>query len=282
MRNLCAHDECGSGDIDAVLAGCDVVIDHVYHTKACQQAMMETFRTYCSIDTYGRLIVLSSTQIVFHARRNIANALHIPKSMVRVAKPRVGGGFGAKQTAVSEVYPAFVTWKTKKPSKIIFSRVESQTASSPRHEMEMHVRLGATKDGIVKGIDYSPVSVEKSKKVNEAAIAEGRCAVLQGSVADMVFADDWFDTITAFETVYFWPDLPQCFREVYRVLKPGGTFLICNESNGDSDKDEKWTEIIGGMTIYKDAELKTYLEQAGFHDVQIHKKKSWLCITAWK
>ena len=99
-RNLCAHDECGDGDIDAVLAASDVVIDHVYHTKACQQAMMETFRTYCSIDTYGRLNVLSSTQIVFHARRNIANALHIPKSMVRVAKPRIGGGFGAKQTAM--------------------------------------------------------------------------------------------------------------------------------------------------------------------------------------
>ena len=136
--------------------------------------------------------------------------------------------------------------------------------------------------GIVKGIDYSPVSVEKSKKVNEAAITEGRCAVLQGSVADMMFADNWFDAVTAFETVYFWPDLPRCFREVYRVLKPGGTLLICNESNGDTDKDKKWTEIIGGMTIYKDAELKTYLEQAGFHEVQIHKKKSWLCITAWK
>mgnify|MGYP005893783511 CR=1 FL=1 len=157
-RNLCAHDECGAGDIDAVLATSDVVIDHVYHTKACQQAMMETFRTYCSIDTYGRLNVLSSTQIVFHARRNIANALHIPKSMVRVAKPRIGGGFGAKQTAVSEVYPAFVTWKTKKPSKIIFSRVESQIASSPRHEMEIHVRLGATKDGVVKGIDLYTLS----------------------------------------------------------------------------------------------------------------------------
>ena len=157
-RNLCAHDETGAGDIEAVLAGCDVVIDHTYHTRACQQAMMETFRTYCSIDAYGRLNVLSSTQIVFHCRRILANALHIPKSMIRVAKPRIGGGFGAKQTSVCEVYPAFVTWKTKKPSKIIFSRYESQIASTPRHEMEMHVRLGATKDGIVRGIDLYTLS----------------------------------------------------------------------------------------------------------------------------
>ena len=157
-RNLCAHDESGAGDIEAVLAGCDVVIDHTYHTRACQQAMMETFRTYCSIDAYGRLNVLSSTQIVFHCRRILANALHIPKSTIRVAKPRIGGGFGAKQTSVCEVYPAFVTWKTKKPSKIIFSRYESQIASTPRHEMELHVRLGATKDGIVRGIDLYTLS----------------------------------------------------------------------------------------------------------------------------
>ena len=157
-RNLCAHDECGNGDIDAVLTDCDVVIDRVYHTQACQQAMMETFRTYCEIDTYGRLHIISSTQIVFHTRRIVANALHIPKSKVRVTKPRIGGGFGAKQTAVSAVYPAFVTWMTKKPSKIIFSRVESQIASSPRHEMEMHVRLGANKDGIVRGIDLHTLS----------------------------------------------------------------------------------------------------------------------------
>ena len=157
-RNLCAHGEEGDGDIEAVLANSDIVIEHTYHTKACQQAMMETFRTYCSIDLYGRLNILSSTQIVFHTRRNVANALHIPKSMIRVIKPRVGGGFGAKQTNVCEVYPAFVTWKTKKPSKIIFSRVESQIASSPRHEMEIHLRLGATKEGIVKGIDMHTLS----------------------------------------------------------------------------------------------------------------------------
>ena len=141
-----------------MLAASDVVIDHIYHTKACQQAMMETFRTCCWMDLYGRLNVLSSTQIVFHCRRILANALHIPKSMIRVAKPRIGGGFGAKQTSVCEVYPAFVTWKTKKPSKIIYTRFESQTASTPRHEMEMHVRLGATKDGIIKGIDLHTLS----------------------------------------------------------------------------------------------------------------------------
>ena len=137
--------------------------------------------------------------------------------------------------------------------------------------------------GTVKGIDYSPISVEKSKKVNQTAMAEGRCAVLQGSVADMMFADNEFDVVTAFETVYFWPNLPQCFREVRRVLRPGGTFLICNESNGDTDRDEKWTKRIGGMTIYKDAELKAYLEQTGFCQVQIHKNKAgWLCVTAQK
>ena len=136
--------------------------------------------------------------------------------------------------------------------------------------------------GKVQGIDYSAVSVEKARKVNARAIAAGRCTVQQASVAELPFEAEQFDVVTAFETVYFWPELAQNFREVYRVLKPGGIFFICNEANGDTDKDKKWTEIIGGMTIYKDAELKTYLEQAGFHDAQIHKKKSWLCITAQK
>lgn len=157
-RNLCSHEYCDNGDIEKVLADCDIVIDRTYHTKACQQAMMETFRTYCTIDVYGRLHIVSSTQIVFHCRRIVANALHIPQSMIRVTKPRIGGGFGAKQSSISEVYPAFVTWMTKKPSKLIFSREESLTASSPRHEMEMHVRLGATKEGIVRGIDMYTLS----------------------------------------------------------------------------------------------------------------------------
>jgi len=156
-RNLCAHDSCEEGDIEAVLANCEYIIDQVYHTKANQQAMMETFRTYTYLDTYGRLNVLSSTQVPFHVRRILANALDIPKSKIRVIKPRIGGGFGAKQSVVSEVYPALVTWKTE-TAKMIFTREESMIASSPRHEMEVHVRLGADKDGIIQGIDVYTLS----------------------------------------------------------------------------------------------------------------------------
>ena len=127
---MCASDTCQDGNIDEVFSKCDEVIERTYHTKANNQAMMETFRTYCQIDAYGRLHVISSTQIVFHVRRILANALGIPKSKIRVEKPRIGGGFGAKQTVVAEIYPAFVTWMTKKPSRIISSYLNRITNCS--------------------------------------------------------------------------------------------------------------------------------------------------------
>ena len=157
-RNLCASETCQDGDVDRILAGCDQVVEGVYHTKACQQAMMETFRTYTEIDPYGRLHVVSSTQIVFHVRRILANALDIPKSKVHVEKFRIGGGFGAKQTVVAEVYPALVTWKTGRPAKMIYTRQECQTAGTPRHEMEVRVRLGASNDGTIRALDVYTLS----------------------------------------------------------------------------------------------------------------------------
>ena len=157
-RNLLHHEEDVHGDVEAVLADCEEVIEHSWRIKAAQQGYMETIRAYCEIDRYGRLHCISSTQIVFHIRRILANALGISKSMVRAEKPRIGGGFGAKQTAVCEVYPAFVTWMTKRPSKIIYSRRECQTIASPRHEMEVTVRLGAMKDGRIRAIDLYTLS----------------------------------------------------------------------------------------------------------------------------
>ena len=157
-RNLCASDSGGEGDVEAVMAECDQIIEHTYHVKACQQAMMETFRTYTEIDRYGRLHVVSSTQIVFHCRRIIANALGIPKSKIHVEKPRIGGGFGAKQTVVAEVYPAFVTWKTGRAAKMIYTRQECQIAASPRHAMDVTVRLGAMNDGTIRALDVYTLS----------------------------------------------------------------------------------------------------------------------------
>ncbi len=157
-RNLCASGVDEDGNLQTVMEDCEIVLEHTFHTKANQQAMMETFRTYASIDTYGRLHVVSSTQIVFHVRRILAHALDIPKSKIRVSKPRIGGGFGAKQTCVTEVFPAFVTWKTKKPAKLIFTRQESQTAGSPRHEMEMRVKVGAMRDGTIRAVDFYTLS----------------------------------------------------------------------------------------------------------------------------
>lgn len=157
-RNLVASGLDEHGDVDGVMASCDIVLDRTYHTKAFNQAMMETFRTYTDMDRYGRLHVVSSTQIVFHARRILSRALGIPKSKIRVEKPRIGGGFGAKQTAVCEVYPAFVTLKTGRPAMLIYTREESQIAGSPRHEMEIRVRLGASKDGKIRALDLYTLS----------------------------------------------------------------------------------------------------------------------------
>ena len=157
-RNIVSSGESVVGDVDAVLKECDVVLERDYHTKANAQAMMETMRSYCYIDTYGRLNCVSSTQIPFHVRRVLSNALEIPKSKINVIKPRIGGGFGAKQTACCEIFTAFITWKLKKPSKIVYTREETFAASNSRHEMKMHVRIGATKEGTIEAIDLYTLS----------------------------------------------------------------------------------------------------------------------------
>jgi len=157
-RNLCAQGVESDGDVDSTFADCDIVFQRTFHTKACHQAMMETFRTYTEIDHYGRLHVVSSTQIVFHARRILSQALAIPKSKIHVEKPRIGGGFGAKQSLVAEIYPAFVTWKTGKAARMVYTRRECQIAGSPRHEMEVTVKIGADKNGKIRALDVHTLS----------------------------------------------------------------------------------------------------------------------------
>lgn len=138
--------------------------------------------------------------------------------------------------------------------------------------------------GRVQGVDYSPVSVEKSKKVNAKAITEGRCQVQEANVAELPFEENNFDLITAFETIYFWPDIEPCFNEVKRVMKPGAQFVIVNEDDGLSGNNEKWEKLIEGMHTYKPEEIRLHLANAGFKGINIRKDeaKHWLMATAEK
>lgn len=157
-RNLVSSGCDADGDVEAALAACDVVVDRTYYTKANAQAMMETFSTYTWLDQTGRLNVTSSTQVPFHCRRIIAHALGLPQGAVRVTKPRIGGGFGAKQTLVSELFPALVTLRTGRPAKIVYTRREVFQASNSRHQMRVHVRVGAMRDGTIKAVDMHALS----------------------------------------------------------------------------------------------------------------------------
>ena len=157
-RNLVSTEGFEVGDVEKELENSEVVLEHTYRTVANHQAMMEPFCTYTYYDEYSRLNVVSATQVPFHVRRILSNALQVPKSEIRVVKPRIGGGFGAKQSVVSELFPAMVTKKTGRPAYLCYTRQETFTNGSPRHQMEMRVRIGAKKDGTINAIDLYALS----------------------------------------------------------------------------------------------------------------------------
>ncbi len=157
-RNIVSKHLYEKGNIEEEFEKCDVVIEETYYTQAQAHAMMETYRAYNYLDHTGRLVVVSSTQIPFHVRRHLSRALNIPSSKIRVIKPRIGGGFGGKQTACVEIFSAIVTLKTGKPAKIIYDRKETFNCSTSRHAMKLDVKIGATKDGIIKVIDIDALS----------------------------------------------------------------------------------------------------------------------------
>ena len=134
----------------------------------------------------------------------------------------------------------------------------------------------------VTALDYSKISVEKARSVNRKGLQAGRCRIIQGDVSHLPFENSAFDLVTAFETVYFWPGPTESFREVYRTLRPGGIFLIANESDGENSQDDKWLSVIDGMRIFNQIQLTTFLTEAGFSEVIVKRntKKHWLCALA--
>lgn len=158
-RNLLGQiDEHFGEDVDEVLASLPHVVEGAYETQAAQQCMMETFRSYSYLDMQGRLVVISSTQVPFHIKRQLARALQISTSRIRVIKPRVGGGFGAKQTSVTEIYCAFVTLKTGLPALCMYDRKESFASGNTRHAMSMRVKMGADEEGLIRAIKIDALS----------------------------------------------------------------------------------------------------------------------------
>lgn len=144
--------------VDEAMASSDVIVEESYYMQPQIHAMMETYRAFSYLDANNRLCVVSSTQIPFHVKRHLARALEMPKSKIRVIKPRVGGGFGGKQTAAAEIFPAIVTKITGKPAKIIYDRRETHTCTTTRHAMKLSIKLGADKEGNIKAIEIKGLS----------------------------------------------------------------------------------------------------------------------------
>lgn len=152
-RNIAAGQYLEFGDVEKELAASEIVLERTYKTQAQAHAMMETYRASTYLDVNGRLHVTSSTQIPYHVRRHLARVLAIPKSKIKIIKPRVGGGFGGKQTASVEIFPALITHLTKKPAKLVYTRQETFTSTTSRHAMQLTVRIGAQKDGTINAVD---------------------------------------------------------------------------------------------------------------------------------
>jgi SAM-dependent methyltransferase len=142
--------------------------------------------------------------------------------------------------------------------------------------------LQRAKSAKVFGIDYSQASVDVALKFNRKDVEAGKVEVRQASVEKIPYADNQFDCVTALETIYFWPNIGEAFREVARVMNKGGSFLICNESR-KPEGNEKWIKLFK-MKIYTGSEIKDLMEEAGLSDVEIHEHKNgrWICIVGRK
>ncbi|MBE6500112.1 MAG: class I SAM-dependent methyltransferase [Methanobrevibacter thaueri] len=126
----------------------------------------------------------------------------------------------------------------------------------------------------VDGLDYSEVSVAQSMKRNQNSVDNNRCKVIQADVSDMPIDDESYDLVSGFETIYFWPDIKNTFKEVYRIIKPNGQFMIAQGTDGTHPDDEKWLNTVEGMSVYTKNELEEYLLNAGFKSVESFKKEN--------
>ncbi len=157
-RNLAAHIEMRVGDVEKGFEESDVVVEETFETQYAQHTPIEPHVTLTYLDEYGRLVIRTSTQVPFHVRRIVAQALGIPVQKIRVIKPRIGGGFGTKQEIILEEICSYVTLKTKRPARILYTREEEFISARTRHPFKVKVKIGAKKDGRLHAIKLYTLS----------------------------------------------------------------------------------------------------------------------------
>ena len=157
-RNIISHIEVKAGDIEKGFEESDVVVEDTFEMQYAQHCPIEPHATITYLDEYGRLVIRTSTQVPFHVRRIVAQVLEIPVQNIRVIKPRIGGGFGVKQEIILEEISAFITLKTSRPARLVYTREEEFVSSRTRHPMKVTVKIGAKKNGIFNAIKMYALS----------------------------------------------------------------------------------------------------------------------------
>lgn len=181
--------------------------------------------------------------------------------------------------SMNHFHASVADWGMRHLPKTDLNEIAELGCGGGRNVRELLQRYPSAK---VTALDYSEISVEKTKQFNRKDMKKGRCRVIQGNVSQLPFDNEQFDLVTAFETVYFWPGPTKSFREVYRILKPGGTFLIVNESDGMNSHDDRWLSAIDGLRIFNKAQLTAFLTDVGFSKITVDhdSKKHRICLLA--
>ncbi len=151
-KNLAAAVHIKNGDIEKGFTESDSVLEKTFKTHYASHCAIEPHSVTAYFDERGRLVLISTTQVPFHARRITARLLDIPIRQIRVIKPRIGGGFGGKQEVLLEPLAALIAQRTNRSVKIVLSRKEVFTSSRTRHEMRIRYKIGYKKDGTLHAL----------------------------------------------------------------------------------------------------------------------------------
>lgn len=230
LKNIVSEFSLCKGDVDEEFKSCDVIIERTYSTQPQSHCMLETHRAYSYIDANGRIVIISPTQTPYHMRRQVCRAIGIPASKVRLIKPRVGGGFGGKKIALVEPFAAFVTWKTGRPCKFIYTRNETFIATNTRHPIIFDVKIGADKNGNIRAIEMHAL--------NNAGAYGGDSVIITMEAGQ--------NSLPTYNKV---PAIKYIGKTVYTNLQPGGALRGYGATQGTFALDSAVNELSAALNM---------------------------------